>query len=66
MLQWLHGKQQQHQESTDIRETGKDKYVAGAMGPTNKTLSISPSVEKPEFRDISKYPMVLIELYMPY
>jgi len=35
------------------RETGKEKYVAGAMGPTNKTLSISPSVEKPEFRDIS-------------
>ena len=29
------------------------KFVAGAIGPTNKTLSISPSVEDPGFRDIS-------------
>jgi len=36
------------------RETGYTKYVAGAMGPTNRTLSISPSVEKPEFRNISE------------
>jgi len=33
-------------------DTGKTKYVAGAVGPTNRTLSISPSVEKPEFRNI--------------
>ena len=33
---------------------GKQKYVAGAMGPTNRTLSISPSVEKPEYRNISR------------
>ena len=25
------------------------------MGPTNRTLSISPSVEKPEYRNISKF-----------
>ena len=37
------------------RISGKQKYVAGAMGPTNRTLSISPSVEKPEFRNISKF-----------
>ena len=36
------------------RETGNRKYVAGAMGPTNRTLSISPSVERPDFRNISK------------
>lgn len=30
------------------------RYVAGAVGPTNKTLSVSPSVEKPHFRNISK------------
>lgn len=36
-----------------FRETGKRKYVAGAMGPTNRTLSISPSVERPEFRNIT-------------
>ncbi|KAI1287007.1 Methionine synthase [Halotydeus destructor] len=33
--------------------TGQQKYVAGAMGPTNRTLSISPSVEKPEFRNVT-------------
>ena len=39
------------------KETGLQKFVAGALGPTNKTLSISPSVEKPEFRNISKMNM---------
>lgn len=34
--------------------SGVQRYVAGAMGPTNRTLSISPSVEKPDFRNISK------------
>lgn len=33
--------------------TGKQRYVAGAMGPTNRTLSISPSVERPDFRNIT-------------
>jgi 5-methyltetrahydrofolate--homocysteine methyltransferase len=32
---------------------GTQRFVAGALGPTNKTLSISPSVEKPDFRNIS-------------
>lgn len=36
------------------RETGVPRFVCGAMGPTNKTLSISPSVEHPDFRNISK------------
>ncbi|KAK6182786.1 hypothetical protein SNE40_010391 [Patella caerulea] len=35
------------------KATGIKRYVAGAMGPTNRTLSISPSVEKPEFRNIT-------------
>ena len=30
----------------------KPRFVAGAIGPTNRTLSISPDVEKPEFRNI--------------
>ncbi|XP_003215894.2 methionine synthase isoform X1 [Anolis carolinensis] len=34
-------------------ETGHKKYVAGAMGPTNKTLSVSPSVEKPDYRNVT-------------
>lgn len=29
------------------------KYVCGAIGPTNRTCSISPSVEKPEFRNVT-------------
>lgn len=33
--------------------TGNIKYVAGAMGPTNRTLSISPSVERPDFRNVT-------------
>ena len=44
------------------QELGIQKYVAGALGPTNKTLSISPSVEKPEYRNISMY-MIKIFLY---
>jgi len=34
--------------------SGEKKFVAGALGPTNRTLSISPSVENPDFRNISK------------
>uniref|UniRef100_A0A8D0E9X5 Methionine synthase n=1 Tax=Salvator merianae TaxID=96440 RepID=A0A8D0E9X5_SALMN len=34
-------------------ETGIKRYVAGAIGPTNKTLSVSPSVEKPDYRNIT-------------
>lgn len=32
---------------------GKSRFVAGAIGPTNKTLSLSPDVEDPGFREIS-------------
>lgn len=31
---------------------GRRRYVAGAVGPTSKTASISPSVEDPGFRNI--------------
>ncbi|PIC47108.1 hypothetical protein B9Z55_006571 [Caenorhabditis nigoni] len=33
--------------------TGRRRYVCGAIGPTNRTLSISPSVEKPDFRNVT-------------
>eukprot|EP00041_Stephanoeca_diplocostata_P026308 m.706541 g.706541 ORF g.706541 m.706541 type:complete len:1273 (+) comp22933_c0_seq1:226-4044(+) len=33
------------------KQTGQKRYVAGSIGPTNRTLSISPSVEKPEYRN---------------
>jgi 5-methyltetrahydrofolate--homocysteine methyltransferase len=35
------------------KRSGVPRYVCGALGPTNRTLSISPSVEKPEYRNIT-------------
>jgi 5-methyltetrahydrofolate--homocysteine methyltransferase len=35
------------------REPGKPRFVAGAMGPTNKTASLSPDVNNPGFRAIN-------------
>ena len=35
------------------KHPGEKKFVAGAIGPTNKTLSVSPSVENPAFRGIT-------------
>ncbi|MDX1581934.1 MAG: homocysteine S-methyltransferase family protein, partial [Alphaproteobacteria bacterium] len=32
---------------------GKPRFVCGAMGPTNKTLSLSPDVEDPGFREVT-------------
>ena len=40
------------------KETGKKKYVAGAVGPTSKTLSVSKNVEDPSFRDVTFQEMV--------
>lgn len=37
-------------EKVSSREPTKPRFVAGAVGPTNKTLSVSPSVENPAFR----------------
>jgi 5-methyltetrahydrofolate--homocysteine methyltransferase len=31
---------------------GRPRFVAGAIGPTNKTLSLSPDVEDPGYREI--------------
>ncbi|TDW31752.1 methionine synthase (B12-dependent) [Rhizobium azibense] len=35
------------------REDGRRRFVAGAIGPTNRTASISPDVNNPGFRAIS-------------
>ena len=35
------------------REDGRPRYVAGALGPTNRTASISPDVANPGFRAIT-------------
>ena len=31
---------------------GRPRWVAGALGPTNKTLSLSPDVNDPGFREV--------------
>ncbi len=36
----------------------KKRYVAGAIGPTSKTLSISPDVTNPAYRSVSFFQMV--------
>ena len=35
------------------QNTNKPRFVAGSIGPTNKTASMSPDVNKPEFRAIT-------------
>jgi len=36
-----------------LKDPDKPRFVAGAIGPTNKTLSLSPDVENPGFRAIT-------------
>ena len=36
----------------DSRDDGMPRFVCGAVGPTNKTLSISPNVNDPGHRDV--------------
>jgi 5-methyltetrahydrofolate--homocysteine methyltransferase len=35
------------------KSSGKKTWVAGALGPTNKTLSLSPDVNNPSYRAVS-------------
>jgi 5-methyltetrahydrofolate--homocysteine methyltransferase len=47
-----------HQPSTGLRKASagnaaSSKFVAGAIGPMNKTLSLSPDVNNPGFRSVS-------------
>ncbi|EDY85561.1 methionine synthase [gamma proteobacterium HTCC5015] len=35
------------------KETGRPRFVAGVLGPTNRTASISPDVNDPGYRNIS-------------
>jgi len=37
----------------EAREPGRPRFVAGALGPTNRTASISPDVNDPGFRNVS-------------
>lgn len=36
-----------------IRQSGKTAWIAGAIGPLNKTLSLSPDVNNPGFRSVT-------------
>ncbi len=40
------------------RTPDKPRFVAGAMGPTNKTLSLSPDVARPAYREVTWQQMV--------
>ncbi len=40
-------------DAFNTRTPGKPRFVAGALGPTNKTLSISPNVEDPAYRAVT-------------
>ena len=39
-------------EVVDSASDGRKRWVAGAIGPTNKTLSLSPDVNDPGFREV--------------
>lgn len=38
--------------ANEFAQDGRPRFVAGAIGPTNKTLSLSPDVNDPGFREI--------------
>jgi 5-methyltetrahydrofolate--homocysteine methyltransferase len=40
-------------EVVDGAEDGRRRWVAGAIGPTNKTLSLSPDVNDPGYREVT-------------
>lgn len=39
-------------EAVDAQTDGVPRFVVGAVGPTNKTLSLSPDVEDPGYREV--------------
>ena len=39
-------------EVVDAAADGRKRWVAGALGPTNKTLSLSPDVNDPGYREV--------------
>ncbi|MER3463684.1 MAG: 5-methyltetrahydrofolate--homocysteine methyltransferase [Chitinophagaceae bacterium] len=40
-------------EATELVGSGEEKFVAGAIGPMNKTLSLSPDVNNPGYRALT-------------
>ena len=35
------------------KDPSRPRFVAGAIGPTSRTLTVSPSVEDPSFRNVT-------------
>lgn len=40
-------------DAAEAAQPGRPRYVAGAIGPTNRTASISPQVTDPAFRNVT-------------
>src|SRR5665213_3575865 len=40
-------------DAATARDPAKPRFVAGSLGPTNKTLSVSPKVSDPGYRAVS-------------
>ena len=40
-------------DAFEAREPGRPRYVAGVLGPTSRTASISPDVNDPGFRNVT-------------
>ncbi len=40
-------------DEATVKDPNKPRFVVGALGPTNKTLSVSPNVNDPGFRAVS-------------
>ena len=40
-------------DTVTAEDPSRPRFVAGSLGPTNRTLSISPDVNRPEFRNVT-------------
>ena len=40
-------------ERFSARDPGKPRFVVGSIGPTNRTASLSPDVNRPDYRNVS-------------
>ena len=47
-------------DESEQKDPSRPRFVAGSLGPTNKTLSLSPNVNDPGYRDLSFDDMVKI------
>ncbi len=55
----LEGARLARQAANEFSSPDKPRFVAGALGPTNRTLSLSPKVEDPGYRAVTFNEMVI-------